>query len=524
MERGHVYRTAEYRRDASSTFGRMSRTTLRVTGLEQVLGKATARNKRALKDLLGDRARYDDIIRKSGGNPDAIWREVKRAGGEKDKNAVKVLGMSLGNPNAYPDFPPNSTIMQCMRESMASENDRASCSYTASYGIPQLCEYLQSVNLSDPTSVNKDPGKFRDVKVLVTAGGSQAAHYGMAPVLLRPEHTVTVHDWIYIIHLGAAYYRDAVLKNFELGDDGVPNPQSLRETLQECEHNDAIVQCMVSTTIGNPIGSAMPRDMIVETMKALKQQSEQESRPIIAFFDTAYEAFRPDGMPLDPIEIAIDEQLELPVGVFETASKGHGLCGFRLGALRMWWPPSYFSRLRDDYFKSLDFAIQPTLGLVPAPIQRGLLTYLQKLEMDADVLAEDVQFFRDRRKSANENLLHIAQQLREINGVYLARYYNHSGKLDYIDPNTLASFYLGLGFHGLTKYGATFNQARWLAEFCLEHDLPVINSVPGISFLPEERWSYHPALIRVTGLTNRDDTEAFLKSVAAAAESLGKAA
>jgi aspartate/methionine/tyrosine aminotransferase len=521
-KREQSFRTDEYKKAASRTFGRMSRTTLRVTGLEPVFEGANARNKSVLKDLIKDRIKYEGIVKSCGEDPWRIWSEVKDAGGEKKPKAVRVVGMSLGNPNVYPGFPPNPTLMQCMRDAIAEENDRKSCSYTASYGMPELLEYLKSVNLSDPASVNKDPGKFRDVKVLVTAGGSQAAHYGMAPILLRPEDTVAVHDFIYIIHLGAAYYRNARLVNFELCDDGVPDPKSLRETLHEGGQNGGMIRCMVSTTIGNPIGSATPRDLLVETMTVIKQQAEQQKRPIIAFFDTAYEAFRSDGVPLDPIEIAIDERIELPVGVFETASKGHGLCGLRLGCLRMWWPPPHFSRLREDYFKCLDNVVQPTLGLVPVPIQRGFLNYIIKLEMNAELLENDVSFLVGRRKRANENLMSIAQRLRDIKGVYLARYYDHSGNQETIDPNTLASFYLGFGFHGLTKYGARFNQARWLAEFCLDRSLPVISSVPGTAFLPEERWPDHPALIRVTGLTDEDDTKAFLDSVSAAAESLEK--
>jgi len=521
--RAQLFRTPEYRKNAIDTFGRMASTTLRVTGLEHVFERANARNRAVLKNLIGDRLKYEGIIKKCGDNPEAIWREVKDAGGEKDAQAVRVVGMSLGNPNAYPDFAPNPTLMQCMRESIAEENDRGSCSYTASYGLPELRDYLKGTNLSDPASVNKPPGKFENVKVLVTAGGSQAAHYGMAPAILKPEHTVMVHDWIYIIHLGAAYYRNARLRNFELRKDGVPDPKSLGERLEQCSENGAEVQCVVCTTIGNPIGSASPREVIVETMEVIKKQSEKDKRPIIAFFDTAYEAFRPNGDALDPIEIALDEQIEIPVGVFETSSKGHGLCGMRLGALRMWWPTSYFARIRDDYFSSMDFMVQPTLGLVPTPIQKGLLNYLIKMEMSAELRQRDMEFLTERRKRANTNLVYIAEQLREMQdkGVYVATYYDHGGELDGIDPSTLASFYLGFGFDKLqARGGSAPNQAQWLGEFCLENNLPVINAVPGTSFLPEERWPYHSGLLRVTGLTGKDDTEAFLRSVAAAAEHL----
>lgn len=516
------FRTPEYRKHASSTFGRMSQTTLRVTGLEPVLERANAANKAVLKSLIGKMVTYEDIIKQCGNNPEAIWREVKKAGGEKKNGAVPIIGMSLGNPNAYEYFPPNHTLMESIRESMAEGNDRKSCSYTASYGLPELCSYLRGVNLSDPSSVNKDPHKFSDVRTLVTAGGSQAAHYALGPLLLRSEDTVAVHDWIYIIHLGAAYYRDANLRNFDLSNNGIPDPDSLGKMLHECGQNGAMIKCVVSTTIGNPIGSATPREAIVESMRVVRQQAEKDSRPIVMMFDTAYEAFRPDGKPLDPIEIAKDEGIELPVFVLETASKGHGLCGMRFGALRISWPSPYFARLREDYMSSLDFMVQPSLGLVATPIQRGVLNYFQKVEMDAETMAGDMKFLEERRKKCNANLLNIANRLREIEGVYLARYYDHSGERSEIDPNTLSSFYIAFGFHGLTKFGARFNQAEWLARFGLESGLSVITSVPGVSFLPEERWSDHPALIRVTALTNEQDTESFLNTVSAAAEHLKK--
>jgi len=261
-------------------------------------------------------------------------------------------------------------------------------------------------------------------------------------------------------------------------------------------------------------------EVIAESMRIVKQHADETRQPTIMIYDTAYEAFRPDGKPLDPIEIAKDEKIELPVFVLETASKGHGLCGLRIGALRISWPSAHFSPLREDYLKSLDSMVQPRLGLVSTSHQRGLLNYFQTVEMDAEVMAKDREFLEERRKKCNENLLHIANELRKIDGVYLARYYDHSGERDDIDPNTLSSFYIAFGFHELTKYGARFNQVHWFGEFCVDNGLPLVTCVPGTAFLPEKRWSDHPALIRITALTDKEDTAAFLKSVAAAAEHL----
>ncbi len=518
--RKQLFKTAEFRADASNTFAKMAGTTLRLTGQEHTIREANARNRAVIRELVKDRVKFADIMDECGDSPEAIWGAVKEAGGEKHSKAVRIIGMGLGDPNAYPGFPPNETVLECIRESMRVENNRSSCRYLPSYGLSPLLTYLQRVNLSDPSSVHKDPAKFSEVKVLMTAGGSEGVHYAMGSLLHRPEHTVVVHDWIYIIHLGTAYYRNATVKNYELRNDGVPDPQSLDELLHECAQNGAMVKCVVATTIGNPIGSATPREIIAEQMKVIKRRSDSSGRPIIAFFDTAYEAFRPDGKPLDPIEIAMDEGIETPVGVLETSSKGYGLCGMRLGCLRLWWPPSYYSELKHDYYQCLGFDVQPKLGHVATLIQRGLLNYFRKIERDAEVLEHDMQYFAEKRQRCSRNLLHIAEQLRGIKGVYLAKYYDHSKELDSIDPNTLASFYIAFGFDGLTNEGARHNQAAWLAQFCFDNGLPLPTCVPGSSFLPDERLSDHPALIRITGLTDADDTEAFLTSVRAAADHL----
>jgi hypothetical protein len=117
----------------------------------------------------------------------------------------------------------------------------------------------------------------------------------------------------------------------------------------------------------------------------------------------------------------------------------------------------------------------------------------------------------------------MAEALSGMKGVYLAKYYDHAGRNGGIEPGTLSSFYLLFGFTKLSeRYGSGFNQAVAFGEFALDTPgVPLINCVPGQSFLPEKRWSRHPSLIRVTGLTNEEETTSFLRSVEAYAGHLG---
>ncbi len=522
MGNGEFFRTERFRTHAARTFGRMGQTTLRRTGLEKVLSEATRRNLSVLQNSM-ERTEFERFKAKAG--PEGTWREVKRRGFANAEGAKEVLGMSLGNPSAYSDYPPNGRVIECLGE-LAIDVEaiiRESSGYTHSFGYPPLLEKLKRANFCNPKSVHNDSSKFRDVRVYVTAGGSYAAEAAMGPAILAPEDTAAVHDWTYIIHLGAAYYRGAHMESFECRDDGRPDAESLRKILSSDHRRDHVVQAVVLTPIGNPVGAAMSRADIVEHLHIIEDAGIREGRPIIAIVDIAYEPFRRDGKPLDPIEIAIDERMKLPLVVLDTTSKGYGMCGWRLGKLAVYWPEDHFPEHRADYLQALENKMLPTLGVVGVPLQMAYNNFLEKLETDAGLMDETIAFFENRRRLINENLVILAENLREIPGVYLAKYYDHAGKNGGIEPDTLSSFYLLFGFSRLSeRYGSGFNQAVAFGEFALDtNGIAVVNCVPGQSFLPEKRWSRHPALIRITGLTSREETESFLRSVRAFSRHLG---
>lgn len=522
MANGNSFKTERFRTYADRTFGRMGQTTLRRTGLEDVLRKATESN---LAMLEGKMSAVEFRRFKETNGPEGVWGEVRRRG--LDNGRTKgVVGMSLGNPSAYSDYPPNNRVIECAGELCFAEDKtmlRRSAGYTHSFGYPPLLEKLERTNFSDPRSILRDSRKFDDVKVYITAGGSYAAELAMGPAILAPEDTVLVHDWTYIIHLGAAYYRGAHLESYECRVDGRPDSDSLRRMLSADPRPDRKIQAVVFTPIGNPVGAAMTRQDIVEHLKTIADAGAREGRPIIAMVDVAYEAFRRDGKPLDPIEIAKTEGIDLPVAVFDTSSKGYGTCGWRLGKLAIYWPEDLFLDYRHDYFKSLENRMLPTLGVVGVPLQMAYNRFFEWLLEDHGLMEETVEFFRKRREMVNANLVRIAEALRQIPGVYLASYYDHGGKNGGIDPSALSAFYVLFGFTRLsTRHGSDFNQALAFGEFALDTPgVPVINCVPGQSFLPEKRWARHPALIRVTGLTNEGETQAFLDAVKAYAKHLG---
>jgi len=522
MGNGKGFQTERFRQHADRTYGRMSQTTLRRTGLEDVLRKATERNLAVLEKEM-KAVEFRELKNRYG--PEGIWKEVQKRG-LADKNTKEIIVMSLGNPSAYTDYPPNKRVIECMAQlaSMDEETVRGSAGYTHSFGYPPLLEKLKRVNFSNPQSVHNDPDKFKDVKVYVTAGGSYAAELAMGPAILAPgEDTAVVHDWTYIIHLGAAYYRDAHIESYECRDDGRPDSDSLREVLSKGYSHGHKVQAVVFTPIGNPVGAAMTRADIIDHLNIISEAGTRKGRPVIAIIDVAYEAFRRDGKPLDPIAIAIEERIKVPVIVLDTSSKGYGTCGWRLGKLAARWPEDYFPEHREDYFTSLDNKMLPTLSVVGLPLQMAYNNFFNMLGTDPAVMEETLGFFSRRRELINTNLVRLAEALREIPGVYLAKYYDHAGKNAGIEPDTLSSFYLLFGFTKLgERYGSGFNQAVDFGNFALDTpDVPIINCVPGQSFLPEKRWAKHPGLIRVTGLTNEEETAGFLKAVEAYAKNLG---
>jgi aspartate/methionine/tyrosine aminotransferase len=514
------FKTERFMQHAERTYGRMELTTLRRTGLEPVLERATKKNLDALKGVMtaDEFGSFKEFC-----TPESAWNMVRSRGlASKGK---QIVVMSLGDPSKYPDFAPNPDVIQALGKISFDQEAvvRMSAGYTHSFGFIPLLEKLKRANFFNPASVGNDPAKYKDVKVYVTAGGSYAAGLAMGPVILTPNDSVVVHDWTYISHTGAAYERGAHLLSYECREDGRPDTSSLEDALSS-EKTGKDIQAVVFTPIGNPIGAAMTREDIVDHLKAIADASKREGRPILAMIDVAYEAFRRDGMPLDPIAIAIEEGIEAPVAVMDTASKGYGTCGWRIGALKIYWPEGLFPDYRADYFKALENKLLPTLGVVAVPLQMAFNSFFDSLEKDPETMKRTVEFFRRRRELVNANLVALAEAIKGIgDSVYLARYYDHGGHNGGIEPETLSSFYLMLGFTRLAKdYGSGFNQAVAFGEFAMERaDLPLVSCVPGQSFLPEKRWAKHPALIRVTGLTPKEDTEAFLRAVEAYAKHLG---
>lgn len=505
--------TQRYITDAARTFGRLGNTTLRRTDNEGNIQQATARN----LAVLGSKMRADEFAEfKEMATPHEVWGKVAELGLQDDPQAKRIITMSLGNPSAYTGYLPNVDVYDCL-DAVRSTMMQKSSGYTASTGYPRLLRKMQRANFYDPESIHKDPELFGDVKVYLTTGSSAGVELAAAPMLLTPNDTVLVPDWTYIIHLAAGYVRNAHVDNWELRDDGRPDPEKFRKKLQGEKRRDRIIQAAVITTIGNPVGAAMSRDDLLKHLRIIEEIMEDEKRPILALVDVAYEAFRMDGKPLDPIQIAKEEGLRVPIAVLDTVSKGYGLCGWRMGKLAVLWPEDVYPETREDYFTCLENAILPKLGYVAVPLQMAFDLFLTDLAKDGDLMARTKEFFSSRRERINTNTLHIAQELMSIPGVYLSRYYDHAGANGGLDPASLSSFYVLFGFDGhATKEGSGFNQVKAFGKFALDtHGIPIIDCVPGQAFLPEKRVQMHQGLIRITSLTNEYETEAFLDAVRA---------
>ncbi|MFH0737737.1 MAG: pyridoxal phosphate-dependent aminotransferase [Candidatus Micrarchaeota archaeon] len=523
MTNGSIFKNPRYREHAKK-YEMMGHTTLRKTGLEGVLRIANARNLSVIEGRMS--AREFREFKEENTSPEAIWGKVCEMGLQNESGAKRVIGMSLGNPSAYPDFPPHMRPWECLEQIRQSgeKSLREMAGYTSSFGYPPLLRKLKRFGFSDPESIHNDAERFEDVRVYTTAGGSGASLIAMEIAVLEPKKDkVVVPDWTYIIHLGAAYKHEAGLVSYKCRKDGRPDSDSLRSALHVgTGEEDHQIQAVIFTTIGNPIGAAMSREDIVEHLHIIGDAGAKLGRPILAMIDVAYEAFRGDGIPLDPIKIALEEDIKTPIIVMDTVSKAYGLCGWRMGKLAVYWPGDAFPDAMEDFFLALENDILPTLGGVSNPEQMAFNRFLNELAADPATMEGTKAFFGARRVRVSENLIRMAEALREIPGVYLSKYYDHERGISGIDPDTLSSFYLMFGFDELLYLNASEgNQAKDFAEFALETaGIPVVNCVPSQSFLPLERRSSHHALIRVTGLTDADDTAAFLEAVEAYARHL----
>ncbi len=517
------FKTRLYRENAVRTYGRKGRTTLRRTGLEDVMKAATSRNLTVLEDKGGMGAREFEKFKKEAG-PHEVWAKLVELELDKQPGAKRIINMSLGDPSGYSGYPPNADLWKCMGEICQDEaRVRTASRYTGSFGYPPLLRKMQRATFSDPRSILSDPEKFEGVKVYLTTGSSFGSNLAMGPLLLTPVDAMCAPDWTYIIHYASAFGHNAHVESYRCRDDGRPDANKLEEVLS-ARLRDRNIRVVVFTPIGNPNGATMSRADIVEHFRKVEKTIVPGEPPTVMMVDSAYEAFRRDGKPQDPIEIAIDEGIKAPVIVLDSASKGYGLCGLRLGKTAVYWPEDVAPEYRHDFFLALENDILPYLGVVSVPVQVAMDMFLERLSTDPALMARTVEFFNRRRQQINDNTLLIASALRDIEGVYVSPYYTHRDRLDHIDPDTISSFYVMGGFTRLsTSYGSELNQVVEFGKWALETEgASIIAGVPSQAFLAEKDISRHPGMMRVTGLTGSEDTAEFLRNVEAYGKRLGK--
>lgn len=427
---------------------------------------------------------------------------------EAQRLGRKIVVMSLGDPGAN-GFPPHRLLTDCLETAV---HDRRSYNYTTSFGLPELRERLKHTSLSDPGSVSREPSAYHGVETYLTVGGSEAAFCAIAPWTLG-DGNIAVHEFIFVIHTAATWANGGFTASYPLTEDARPDLDYLVLLL-----DGAPVRCAVATTIGNPIGSEMSESDIVKMLQIAQTRIQQTGEPLVLVIDPAYEGSKvgvfEKSMPLDPIEIAIRHGIETPMVVTETASKTHAACGLRLGCLRLFWPEHILPEWRADFIKYLETMLLPMLGKVPTLTQVAFCRLLERFEKNPAERSEYIEYLKARSRTMEANLKYVLDSLRSIKGVYLARYYEKMQQL--------SAYYLMFGFEALQRmYGSGHNQTVSFADFSLQTSCPMIRCVPSQSFLTPDTVRNHPAMIRVTAaLTPRADADLFLESVAAYAKHL----
>lgn len=141
------------------------------------------------------------------------------------------------------------------------------------------------------------------------------------------------------------------------------------------------------------------------------------------------------------------------------------------------------------------------------------------------VETEDVLYHRHKeymRKTVFDRVWYFAQQLDAMrnDGVYLhPAYYNLNGELD---PDRFNAFYVMWGFQKLRRHNPNITQAAEFAEKCIQNGLPVVATVPGELFIPDEQRGATASYIRIVPLHDLATTDEILSIIRLVARSLGE--
>lgn len=407
----------------------------------------------------------------------------------------RIIDGRLGDPVRFKLYP----FPKYVRYKVEADVDPDNYRYSDACGIPQLRSMLSEGNVEFGTKGYAIPPNH----VFIGSGISGVAR-ALFTELIHPRNgdEVVIPEWSYIIYLAEAGLSNASVRNVKLTSEGFPDLNRLEDSINR--HTKAVF----ITTVGNPLGVAIPHEMFGEIIGIVNKKEQEFNRPIYLLADTVYEGFRL-GEPLDPIALSIQHGRIGPTIEVYSISKRISAPGDRLGWMRVYHNGEDFTENVHKFCNDISTLAQPSLGQVPTQPQLALWKLYHELEVPENRKEFD-RFATERRRIVRERVQGTLEALMQIDGVVLPKYY-YSGAT--VNMDVLNSFYILFGVdHAICPRGP-LSQARLLADYLIEQDLPVVLTTPGDSFLAHEYRGHKDAQEYVRVVALFEDIKGFAESV-----------
>ena len=430
--------------------------------------------------------------------------DVNPAALEAKKQEKRVIDGRLGDPVVFKLF----TYGRYRRYVVEAWDDPNTYKYGDACGLVELRNILSEGNVQ----FNKKGYALPPHHVFVGSGISGVAR-GLLTTLIDPTKgdEVIIPKWSYIIYLAEAALSGAVVKNVDLTNDGIVDLAKLQDSIT------AKTKAIFITTVGNPLGVAMPYRTFGEIIEMVNRKEREFNHPIYLIADTIYEDFRA-GEPLDPVALSIQHGRIGPTVELYSISKMISAPGLRLGWMRVYHNEDGFSDEVHAFCEGYSIGRQPSLGPASTASQLALIKLYNELD-DPDRRREFDEFKAERRKIVRQRVQTTLEALSHIDNIVFPHYYYNSGGLNL---DVLNSFYILFGVKKELCPRSELSQARMMADFLIENSDSVLLATPGDHFLAHEYRGHtlKQEYMRIVALS--DEPRTIAECVRKYAESMGK--
>jgi aspartate/methionine/tyrosine aminotransferase len=381
----------------------------------------------------------------------------------------RIIRANLGDPTRFGIFP----IPRLMHHVSEAYLDPHNWGYGPAVGIPELRSILAEGNVFFGTKGYTLPLNH----VFIGAGISGVAR-GLLTALINPANgdEVVIPKWSYIIYLAEAALSGAKVRNVDLTPEALVDLDKLKNTI------NAKTKAVFITTVGNPLGVAMPHKTFGEIIRIVNAKEKEFNHAIYLIADTIYEDFRV-GPPLDPILLSIQNNRIGPTIELYSVSKMFAAPGLRLGWMRVYHNKDGFSADVRDFCNGFTNCRQPSLGPTSTAAQLGVFRTASEFENEAS--RREITALKDsRRMDIRGRVRAINRALAAIDGVVPMEREYPKASLD-------NSFYIVPGIDPRLCPPESLSQASRLAEFNRNRSDTVLATTPAAHFLAKDYRDEH---------------------------------